>query len=203
MTGLRRCVVAAVALLGVTPLASATVIQYQPHEEQRGVIIGSEGDFVDRLGLWVGQKTDGTRSASQLSLLGPQIMFGSNEVTGSGAASVMDVRFGVNNDTPFELSISASGIGALLVLRDLTTSTNLVFFTSFGQADQAFMGQLTAGHDFALLTTLQSFGSTTTSEVFFSIHQDDEESLTLIPGPASTAVLACAGLAVCARRRRV
>ena len=203
MTGFRRCLVAAVALLGATNLASATVIQYQPHDQQRGVIIGSEGDFVDQLGLWVGQKADGTQSASQLSLLGPQIVFGSNEVTGPDAASVMDVRFGVNNDTPFELSFSASGLGALLVLRDLTTSTNLVLFTPFGQASQTFTGQLTAGHDFSLLTALQSpFGSTATSEVFFSIHQDDEESLTLIPAPGASAVLAFAGLAVCSRRRR-
>jgi hypothetical protein len=204
MNGLwRRCVVSAVAAIGLSSLASATVIQYQPtpNDQQRGVIIGSDGEFVNQLGLWIADKSDGTQSAAQTSLLGPQVIFASNEVEGFTAASTLDVRFRVNNTTPFDLSASASSLGAFLVLRDLTTSSNLVLFLSQGATSQDFSGELTVGHDYALTSALRNpFGTPATSQFLFDIHPDD--SLTLVPTPGAFATLAIGGLLVGGRRRR-
>lgn len=202
MTGFRQCFVAAAAVLGASTLASATVIQYQPHDQQRGVILGDMSEFTDDLGLWVENISDDTQSATQISYLGSQVIGAWREASGPDAASILDVRFSVSETVPFELNASTTARGLLLVLRDLTVGSFLTLYVPTGADSAEFSGTLTGGHDFALLSTLQDpDNAAPNATLFFSIYQDSG-SPTLVPTPGAAGLLAMAGIAACARRRR-
>ncbi len=204
MTGLRRCVAAAAAVLALAAVSSATVIEYEPTpaNDRRGVTIDGSGDLTDDLGAWSGLVVDGSRFAAQDSNLGQTQITATYEVSGSGAASFLDVRFTLADTVPFKLNASTTAAGAVVILRDLTTQTNLVLFTPFSASSQSFQGQLTGGHEFSLVSTLQDpFGASPTASMGFTIPAVGGP-ITPIPAPAACTTLAAAGLMAGTRRRR-
>lgn len=203
MMGIRHCAIATAAL-GLTAAAPATVIQYQPHEEQRAVIMDDTGIFTDQLGFWSETITDGgSQYASQTSVLGPKIVGSWQAASGPDAASHFNIYFTVTNDVSFNLSAAATGGGLVLVLRDATAGTFPVLFTTFAEDSLTYTGELLAGHEYSLLSTLvDPFGTSPEAAVVFSLQDGNISGPTPLPAPGMAGLMGAAGLVVGVRRRR-